>query len=61
MKNVNRIAMNKKIYERGLKNHSVMVIVTGNGHCNPSSNPGQSCLHFTLCKYPTILPPARGK
>ena len=28
--------------------HSVRVIVVENGYGNPSSNPGQSCLHFTL-------------
>ena len=27
----------------------VMVIVRGRGHGDPSSNPGQGCLHFTLC------------
>ena len=25
----------------------VTVIIIGNGHGDPSSNPGQSCLHFT--------------
>ena len=27
--------------------HGVMVIVIGNGHGEPSSNPRQGCLHFT--------------
>ena len=30
---------------------SVMVITIGNGICDPSSNPGQGGLHFTLCWY----------
>ena len=27
--------------------HSEIVIVIGNGQCNPSLNPGQGCLYFT--------------
>ena len=27
--------------------HGVMVIIIGNGYGDPSSNPGQGCLHFT--------------
>ena len=27
----------------------VMVIIVGNGHGNPSSNPGQGSLPFTQC------------
>ena len=27
--------------------HGVMVIVVGNGQCDPSSNPGPDWLHFT--------------
>ena len=27
--------------------HNVMVIITGNEHSEPSSHPGQGCLHFT--------------
>ena len=27
----------------------VVVIVVGNGHDDPSSNPGRDWLHFTLC------------
>ena len=27
--------------------YGIMAIVVGNGHSNPSSNSGKSCLHFT--------------
>ena len=27
--------------------NSLRVIIIGNGHSNPSSNPGWGCLHFT--------------
>ena len=27
--------------------HGVMVIILGKGHRDPSSNPGQCCMHFT--------------
>ena len=29
-----------------------MVTVPGNGHGDPSSKPGQGCLHFTLGQCP---------
>ena len=27
----------------------VIAMIIGNGHCDPSSNPGCGCLHFTWC------------
>ena len=40
-----------------------MVTIVGNGHGDPSSNPGQGCLHYTDRKSanPPILPPALDK
>ena len=31
---------------------SVMVTMVGNGHSEPSSNPGQVCLHFHVVLIP---------
>ena len=45
------------------KNGGVMVIVTGIGHGDTSSNPGLIAFHIALGKgmNPIILPPAMGK
>ena len=40
-----------ELFERSsqIDARSVMVAVVEKGHSDPSSYPGRSCLHFTLC------------
>ena len=46
----NQICIDKNIVMGGAL--IVMVIVMGNGISDPSSNPGQGCLHSISCKWP---------
>ena len=69
LRNHRSILMNytKNLYVHLAGTFRVMGIIVRNGIDDPSSNPGQGCLHFTVFKFlekginPSVLCPAESK